>query len=58
MNLDLSIVVPLYNEAESLPELSVWIDKVVVSSKLKYELIFIDDGSKDNSWEVINNLQS
>ena len=58
MNLDLSIVVPLYNEAESLPELSDWIDKVVVNSNLKYELIFVDDGSKDNSWEVINNLQS
>jgi glycosyltransferase involved in cell wall biosynthesis len=57
MNLDLSIVVPLYNEAESLPELSDWIDKVIVSSNLKYELIFIDDGSKDNCWEVINNIQ-
>ena len=58
MNLDLSIVVPLYNESESLPELSDWIDNVVVQSNLKYELIFVDDGSKDNSWEVINNLQS
>ena len=58
MNLDLSIVVPLYNESESLPELSDWIDNVVVKSNLKYELIFVDDGSKDNSWEVINNLQS
>jgi glycosyltransferase involved in cell wall biosynthesis len=58
MNLDLSIVVPLYNESESLPELSNWIDNVVVKSNLKYELIFVDDGSKDNSWEVINNLQS
>ena len=58
MNLDLSIVVPLYNESESLPELSDWIDNVVVKSNLKYELIFVDDGSKDNSWEVINNLHS
>ena len=58
MNLDLSIVVPLYNESESLPELSDWVDNVVVKSNLKYELIFVDDGSKDNSWEVINNLQS
>ena len=45
MNLDLSIVVPLYNESESLPELSNWIDNVVVQSNLKYELIFVDDGS-------------
>ena len=45
MNLDLSIVVPLYNESESLPELSDWIDNVVVKSNLKYELIFVDDGS-------------
>ncbi len=49
----LSIIVPLYNECESLPELFQWIDQVMQKNKLTYEVIAIDDGSKDTSWEVI-----
>jgi glycosyltransferase involved in cell wall biosynthesis len=56
MNLDLSIVVPLYNEDESLPELMAWIDKVCTENKYAYEVIMVDDGSKDNSWEVVQTL--
>jgi glycosyltransferase involved in cell wall biosynthesis len=56
MNLDLSIVVPLYNEDESLPELMAWIDKVCTENKYAYEVIMVDDGSKDNSWEVVQEL--
>jgi glycosyltransferase involved in cell wall biosynthesis len=56
--MDISVIVPLLNEAESLPELSEWIDKVMQKNKLSYEIIFIDDGSTDNSWEVINNIKS
>jgi glycosyltransferase involved in cell wall biosynthesis len=51
--MDLSVVVPAYNEAESLPELAEWIDKVCVSSAIDYELIVIDDGSTDDTWEVL-----
>jgi glycosyltransferase involved in cell wall biosynthesis len=53
---DISIVVPLLNEDESLPELEQWIDTVMKRNHYNYELIFIDDGSKDNSWEVITEL--
>jgi len=56
--MQLSIVVPLYNEAESLPELSSWIDRVMKSNSFTYELIFVNDGSKDNSWEVLTALKS
>ncbi len=56
--LDLSIVIPLYNEEESLPELAGWIDKVVKENGYSYELIFVDDGSTDESWKVIEELQS
>lgn len=56
MNLDLSIVVPFYNEDESLPELMAWIDKVCTENKYAYEVIMVDDGSKDNSWEVVQTL--
>jgi glycosyltransferase involved in cell wall biosynthesis len=55
--IEISIVVPLYNEVESLPELHEWISKVMDSNQLTYELIFIDDGSKDGSWHVVENLQ-
>ena len=55
--LDLSIVVPLYNEAESLPELVEWIGRVATANKLSYEIIFVDDGSTDESWSVIERLQ-
>jgi len=54
----ISLVIPLLNEAESLPELSQWIDKVCVANNLSYEILFIDDGSTDNSWEVINALKA
>lgn len=52
----LSIIVPLLNEEESLPELSEWIDRVAVAHNLSYELIFVDDGSTDESWKVIESL--
>lgn len=54
--MDLSIVIPLLNEEESLPELTSWIDQVMLSNNFSYELIFIDDGSSDNSWKVIKEL--
>jgi glycosyltransferase involved in cell wall biosynthesis len=54
--MQLSIVIPLYNEAESLPELHNWILRVMEQQQFSYEILFIDDGSKDNSWEVISNL--
>jgi glycosyltransferase involved in cell wall biosynthesis len=55
--LDISIVIPLLNEEESLPELHSWIRKVAHEHNLSYEVIFVDDGSKDSSWEVITGLQ-
>ena len=55
--MDLSIVIPLYNEDESLPELSAWIRKVVTENNFTYEIIMIDDGSTDNSWQVIGQLR-
>lgn len=56
--MDLSIVIPLIDEAESLPELSAWIEKVMKENNYSYEVIFVDDGSSDNSWEVIQDLRS
>jgi glycosyltransferase involved in cell wall biosynthesis len=58
MAYDLSIVIPLYNEEESLPELISWIDRVVKLEKLETEVILIDDGSTDSSWEIIRQLQA
>ncbi|PID92033.1 MAG: glycosyltransferase [Bacteroidetes bacterium] len=55
--MDLSIVVPLFNEEESLPELSAWIERVMKAQKLEYELILVDDGSNDGSWQVIESLR-
>lgn len=55
--LDLSIVIPLFNEDESLTELHAWIQKVMLENKFSYEIIFVDDGSKDKSWEVITSLK-
>lgn len=55
--MDISVVVPLYNEEESLPELMAWIDKVMSENKFSYEVIFVDDGSTDTSWQVITNLK-
>lgn len=56
--LDISVVVPLYNEDESLPELSAWISKVMEEHSFTYEVVFVDDGSKDNSWNVIEELSA
>jgi glycosyltransferase involved in cell wall biosynthesis len=55
--MDLSIVIPLIDEAESLPELTAWIEKVMTENKFSYEVIYVDDGSSDNSWEVIEQLR-
>lgn len=55
--MDISVVVPLYNEDESLPELLAWIDRVMQENHFSYEAILVDDGSKDKSWEVINELK-
>ena len=55
--MDLSIVIPLYNEDESLPELSAWIEKVMIENNFSYEIIMIDDGSTDDSWKVIEQLR-
>ncbi len=55
--LDISVVVPLYNEAESLPELVAWIRRVATENKISYEIIFVDDGSTDESWSVIERLK-
>lgn len=55
--MDISVVVPLYNEAESLPELTAWIKRVMDENGFTYEIIFVSDGSNDNSWEVIETLR-
>jgi len=55
---DLSIIIPLFNEDESLPELAQWIEKVTLANNYSYEVIFVDDGSKDNSWAVVENICS
>ncbi len=54
--MDISVVVPLYNEAESLPELEAWIARVMAENGFSYEVIFVDDGSTDSSWSVIRSL--
>lgn len=56
--MDLTIVIPLFNEEESLPELSAWIEKVMQANGYTYEVIMIDDGSTDASWEVILQLRN
>ncbi len=55
--MDISVIIPLYNEAESLPELTAWIERVMKENGYTYEIIFINDGSTDNSWEVIEQLK-
>jgi glycosyltransferase involved in cell wall biosynthesis len=55
--MDISVVVPLFNEDESLPELTAWIDKVMIDNNFSYEIILVDDGSTDRSWEVIEELR-
>jgi glycosyltransferase involved in cell wall biosynthesis len=54
--MDLSLVIPLYNEGESLPELTAWISTVAQTAGLSFEIIFVDDGSSDDSWKIIENL--
>ena len=54
--MNISVVIPSYNEAESLPELCSWIDRVLIDHSLSYEVIIIDDGSTDNSWSVIKKI--
>lgn len=54
--MDISVVIPLYNEAESLPELTAWIERVMSANGFSYEIIFVNDGSSDNSMEVIRSL--
>jgi len=54
--MDISVVVPLFNEDESLPELSQWIDRVMKENNFSYEIVFVDDGSNDNSWDVIGQI--
>jgi glycosyltransferase involved in cell wall biosynthesis len=58
LNPELSIIVPLLNEAESLPELAEWIKVVADQNAISYELIFVDDGSRDKSWEIIEKLSA
>ncbi len=54
--IDISVVVPLYNEEESLPELLAWIERVMDGNRFVYEVIFVDDGSRDGSWNVVSGL--
>jgi glycosyltransferase involved in cell wall biosynthesis len=56
-NIDISIVVPLYNEVESLPELHAWIQRVMKENSFSYEVLFVDDGSKDGSWKVVEDVK-
>ncbi|MBQ7747979.1 MAG: glycosyltransferase family 2 protein, partial [Paludibacteraceae bacterium] len=56
--MDISIIVPLYNEDESLNELYSWIERVMNENKFSYEILFINDGSTDNSWSVIEQLKA
>lgn len=54
--MDISVVVPLLNEEESIPELAEWIDKVMKENNFSYEIVFVDDGSTDSSWSIIQKL--
>lgn len=56
--MDISVIVPLFNEAESLPELYDWIHRVMIEHHFSYEVIFVNDGSTDNSWQVIKELRA
>jgi glycosyltransferase involved in cell wall biosynthesis len=55
--MDISVVIPLYNEEESLEELYVWIKRVMTENRFSYEIVFVDDGSTDSSWRVISKLR-
>jgi len=54
--MDITVVIPLYNEEESLPELHAWIKRVMQNNQFSYGIIFINDGSTDHSWNVIEDL--
>lgn len=56
--MDISVIVPLYNEDESLPELSAWIARVMDAHRFTYEIVMVDDGSNDTSWQVIESLSA
>src|SRR5471030_2518175 len=56
--MNISVVVPVYDEVESLPELTSWISRVMDENKFTYEVILVDDGSRDGSWDMILKLQS
>ena len=56
--MNISVVVPLFNEEESLPELYAWIERVMKANGFSFEVIFVNDGSTDRSWEVIENLKA
>ncbi len=56
--MQVSVVIPLFNEDESLPELCSWITRVMDQEQLSYEVILIDDGSTDNSWDVISKISA
>src|SRR5882762_872112 len=58
MNLQLSIIIPARDEEESLPELSKWISRVMEEKAFSYEVIFIDDGSTDNTWRKIQEISA
>ena len=55
--MQISVVIPLFNESESLPELMAWIDRVMQANQYTYEVIMVDDGSDDNSWQIIEQLK-
>jgi len=55
--MDISLVIPLFNEAESIPDLFSWIQRVMTEHKFSYEVIFVNDGSTDKSWDIIKGLQ-
>jgi glycosyltransferase involved in cell wall biosynthesis len=55
--MQISVVIPLFNESESLPELMAWIDRVMQANQFNYEVIMVDDGSDDNSWQIIEQLK-
>ena len=56
--MQISVVIPLFNESESLPELMAWIDHVMQTNQYSYEVIMVDDGSDDNSWDIIQDLKN
>ncbi|NPD44786.1 MULTISPECIES: glycosyltransferase family 2 protein [unclassified Lentimicrobium] len=56
--MDISVIVPVYNEVDSLPKLAEWIEKVMDENKFSYEVLFVDDGSRDGSWKVIEELSN